>query len=190
MNPERLRAELRRLEADLLRYLDGALNAGSAFAPTHLEHSVETQIADGVRLRGTIDRIDVRGGEAIVYDYKGRRRTPVKRWAEDRKLQIGLYVLAVRGFMDERPVGGLYQPLGGRRHDAARSGARSGRPGPSARSWRSRRRRAFEAALAEVLAIALGAVEELRAGRLEARPRQCAYRGGCAYPSICRCEAA
>jgi hypothetical protein len=28
----------------------------------------------------------------------------------------------------------------------------------------------------------------MRAGRLEACPDSCAYRGGCSYPSICRTE--
>ena len=71
------------------------VDAGSAFAPTLLERSFETEIAGGVALRGTIDRIDLHGEQAIVYDYKGRSATPVARWASDRKLQIGLYVLAV-----------------------------------------------------------------------------------------------
>jgi len=189
VNPERLRAELRRLEADLLRYLDAALNSESAFAPTDLERSFEAEIAAGVTLRGTIDRIDRAGGEAIVYDYKGRTATPVKRWASDRKLQIGLYVLAVRSFAGERPVGGLYQPLGA--DDTVPRGALLEDADPGQELVRSDRigEERFEAALAEVLEIALVAVDELRGGRLEARPRQCAYRGGCAYPSICRCEA-
>ena len=190
VNPERLRAELRRLEADLLRYLDAALHSGSEFAPTDLERSFETEIAGGVALRGTIDRIDLRGEQAIVYDYKGRSATPVARWASDRKLQIGLYVLAVRSLLEQRPVGGLYQPLGA--EDTVPRGALLEDADPSQALVRSDRvdEDAFEAALADVLAIALEAVAELRAGRLEARPRQCAFRGGCAYPSICRCEAA
>jgi len=37
----------------------------------------------------------------------------------------------------------------------------------------------------------LAAVAELRAGALEPRPETCTYNDkGCAYPTICRCEAA
>jgi hypothetical protein len=50
-------------------------------------------------------------------------------------------------------------------------------------------REEFEAVLAEVLAEAERAVEELRAGRLEPRPETCGWKGGgCTYPTICRCE--
>jgi hypothetical protein len=36
----------------------------------------------------------------------------------------------------------------------------------------------------------LGAADEARAGRLEARPPTCAFGGGCAHPVICRVDAA
>jgi len=44
--------------------------------------------------------------------------------------------------------------------------------------------------LAQVLAAAQEAVAELRAGRLEPRPDTCAWDGGCAHPTICRCDGA
>jgi hypothetical protein len=49
---------------------------------------------------------------------------------------------------------------------------------------------AFAAIIDGVLEDVLQAVAELRAGALEPRPDTCAYEGGCAYPTICRCEAA
>ncbi len=50
-------------------------------------------------------------------------------------------------------------------------------------------REQLDDALAAVLRVAREAAEELREGRLEARPDTCAWGGrGCAYPSICRCE--
>ena len=42
----------------------------------------------------------------------------------------------------------------------------------------------------QVLAAALQAVRGIRSGALLADPTSCAYGGGCAHPSICRCEAA
>jgi hypothetical protein len=31
-------------------------------------------------------------------------------------------------------------------------------------------------------------VAAIRAGELGCKPDSCAYRGGCSYPSLCRCE--
>ena len=49
----------------------------------------------------------------------------------------------------------------------------------------------FDAIVDGVLEDVLAAVAELRAGALEPRPETCSYNDkGCAYPTICRCEAA
>jgi RecB family exonuclease len=190
VNPERLRAALRRLEADLLRYLDHATSAGSAFAPTHLEHDFEADLGE-LRLRGRIDRVDVAGGRAIVYDYKGKTATAGARWVPDRKLQMGLYLLAVRECLGLEPVAGLYQPLGAERSTPRGMSVDGADPGQELVGTDLVGPDAFEAALAEVLALAAAAAAELRAGRLEARPDTCGWKGGgCQYPSICRCEAA
>ena len=45
----------------------------------------------------------------------------------------------------------------------------------------------FEALLQEVLDAALQAVRGIRSGALVPDPTSCAYRGGCAHPTICRC---
>jgi hypothetical protein len=42
--------------------------------------------------------------------------------------------------------------------------------------------------LAGAVAMAVEAAGEAGRGALEARPQTCAFRGGCMYPSICRCE--
>jgi len=43
--------------------------------------------------------------------------------------------------------------------------------------------------LEEVIALALAAAGEARAGQLEPRPQTCGFGGsGCQYPTICRCE--
>ena len=48
----------------------------------------------------------------------------------------------------------------------------------------------FQALLQEVVDAALQAVRGIRSGALVPDPTSCAYRGGCAHPTICRCEAA
>jgi len=42
--------------------------------------------------------------------------------------------------------------------------------------------------LAEAIAAAREAAAQAAGGELEARPRTCTPAGGCAYPTICRCE--
>ncbi len=48
------------------------------------------------------------GREAIVYDYKGKTATEQAKWLEKGKLQIGLYMLALRHVLGLEPVGGLH----------------------------------------------------------------------------------
>jgi ATP-dependent helicase/DNAse subunit B len=199
-NPERRRAALRRLEADLLRYVEHAAHAHSTFAPTEFElcfggeedaHPA-AELADGeLRLQGRIDRIDVRGDEAIVYDYKGKGAPPQAKWLEDARLQVGLYLLALPQLLGLDGVGGLYQPLGrdddGRPRGLLRDGAD---PGLASVSKDRLDPEEFDARLDEVLDATLEAVRGIRSGKLVPQPAACAYGGGCAHPSICRCEAA
>jgi RecB family exonuclease len=70
-----------------------------------------------MKLRGAIDRIDVRGDgrTALVHDYKTSRKMPGRKtWEREGKLQLQLYILAARESLGLEPVGGLYHPLGGR----------------------------------------------------------------------------
>ena len=199
-NPERRRSQLRRLEADLLRYVEFAAHDGAAYAPEHFELTFGSErdelgpvrLAGGaLMLRGRIDRVDAdpSGGGAIVVDYKGRSAPPQARWVQDGRLQVGLYVLALEQLLGVRAVGGLYQPLGG--DDPRPRGLVLADEDPG-RSTVSRDRvdeEAFAAVLAAVEGAAVRAVTQLRAGALQPRPESCAWNGGCSYPSICRCEA-
>ncbi|HEV7753787.1 MAG TPA: PD-(D/E)XK nuclease family protein [Baekduia sp.] len=200
-NPERLRSALRRLEVDLVRYLEYAAHAGSAFRPSRFE--VKFGMAEdpypaleldggNLRLAGRIDRIDtdVAGREAIVYDYKGKTATAQARWLEEGKLQIALYLLTVRHVLGLEPVGGLYQPLGGT--DARPRGAVLAEADPGLDTVKTDRVSEDELEiLLEQCATAAGdAVAQIRAGLLEPSPDRCAYGGGCAHPTICRCVSA
>jgi ATP-dependent helicase/nuclease subunit B len=201
-SPERRRAALRRLEADLLRYVEHAAHAGSAFSPREFELRFggeddargPVELAGGeLRLRGRIDRVDVGAGgrEAIVYDYKGKGAPPQARWLEEARLQVGLYVLALPGLLGLEGVGGLYQPLGrdddGRPRGLLRDGAD---PGLASVATDRLEPAQFDALLGDVLDAALRAARGIRSGALVPQPASCAYGGGCAHPSICRCEAA
>jgi RecB family exonuclease len=199
-NPERRRAALRRLEADLLRYVEHAAHANSAFAPAEFELTFggeddergAAELAGGeLRLQGRIDRIDVNGGEAIIYDYKGKGAPPQAKWLDDARLQVGLYLLALPQLLGLDGVGGLYQPLGrdddGRPRGLLRDGVD---PGLASVDRDRLPPEEFDARLDEVLHAALEAVRGIRSGALVPQPDACAWGGGCAHPSICRCEAA
>jgi hypothetical protein len=205
-NPERRRSALRRLEADLLRYVEQAARGHSAFVPREFELRFggpedplgAAELADGeLRLQGRIDRIDVGGvgasgrREAIVYDYKCKGAPPQARWIEDANLQVGLYLLALPQPLGLEAVGGLYQPLG-RDDDGRPRGLLLDGADPDLTSVSKDRLSSeeFQALLREVLDAALQAVRGIRSGALVPDPSSCAYRGGCAHPTICRCEAA
>src|ERR671930_67561 len=187
-NPERRRAALRRVEADLLRYVEHAAHANSTFAPREFElcfggeddpHGPAELAGGELRLEGRIDRIDVSGDEAIVYDYKGKGAPPQAKWLEDARLQVGLYLLALPQLLGLEGVGGLYQPPGrdddGRARGLLRDGAD---PGLVSVATDRLAPEDFEARLQQVLDAALEAVRGIRAGTLVPAPDACAYGGG------------
>lgn len=67
----------------------------------------------GWSLHGRIDRVDVTAsGSGLVQDYKvAREVTPCAKFGEKGKLQLPLYLIALRELWGIEPVGGLYQPL-------------------------------------------------------------------------------
>ena len=197
-DPRRQRALAHRLRADLRRYLEHAAADGSALAPARLEvefglpdgEHPALDLGDGISIGGRIDRIDADGGAAIVYDYKGRNVVESANWREKRKYQIALYILAARDVLGLDPIGGLYQPLGGKDQRARGLVLAGADPGLDTVKNDRHERAAFDAIVDGVLEDVRRTVAELRTGALEARPQSCAWTGGCAYPTICRCEAA
>jgi ATP-dependent helicase/DNAse subunit B len=198
-DPRRVRALARRLEVDLLRYVEHAAHAGSSHVPAHFEVSFggtrdelgPLRLSADVAVAGRIDRIDVGpdGRDALVYDYKGRTTTDGSHWVADRKWQVALYLIAVRELLDLQPAGGLYQPLGSR--DLRPRGAllQDADPGLDVVARDRHDPEEMDALVEQVVGEVLRAVSDLRAGRLQPRPATCAYGGGCSYPMICRSEA-
>jgi len=205
--PERRPVVARRLKADLERYLEHA--AATAFAPVDADSTLEPRhlelafglaeepqgglpafdLGGGVMLRGRIDRVDLDGrGAAVVYDYKGRSASPAARWIADGSLQVALYMRAVEHLLGVRAVGGFYQPLSGR--DLRARGVYDKDEGLQIEcvGADARERADLEALLDWATAAAREAAAQAGRGEVEARPDTCAFRGGCAYPTICRCE--
>jgi hypothetical protein len=129
------------------------------------------------------------GGEALLYDYKGKTAYPQEKWVEEKRFQLAVYALAARRLLDLEPVGALYQPLGA--EDLRPRGALRKDADPDLAAFGTDRLdpEEFEQLLDAAVAAAVQAAREAREGALEPRPEKCAWGGGCAYPTICRCEA-
>jgi inactivated superfamily I helicase len=199
---ERLPLARRRLEVDLDRYLLHAAEQSSPLEPTHIELAFgfpeepgslpPLKLADGVLLRGRIDRVDVgAGGQAVVYDYKSGRtgsgHSGVK-WLQSGLMQMALYMRVVSELLGLEVVGGLYQPLSG--GDLRARGLLAGDADLQISHVRTDRcdREQIEEIVGEVCESAVQAARQAQAGAIEARPGTCSYAGGCMYPTICRCR--
>jgi ATP-dependent helicase/DNAse subunit B len=148
-------------------------------------------LGDRLKLRGRIDRVDIAtgGGQGVVYDYKGRLAPAAAKWTEQGNVQVALYMRAVEELLGLEAAGGFYQPLSG--GDLRARGVLDRESGVEIECVRGE---VYEHAevrelLAQALATARTAAAQAGRGELEPRPRTCAYRGGCMYPTICRCEA-
>jgi ATP-dependent helicase/nuclease subunit B len=198
-------AALRAIEADLRRYLRHEAGDASDWEPRAVElrfgfegdenslPALELGQRPGtVRVRGAIDRVDVDpdGRRAIVRDYKSGSARPDyqgARWQSERRLQVALYMLAVRDLLGLEPVAGLYQPLTG--GDLRARGVYLGDADVGSRLFTNDAR--DEEQLREVLedatARAIALASRLRAGELTPCPQNCS-RDGCRYPGICRSQ--
>ncbi len=127
-------SELDRLELegtlgrDLERFVRQEVEIGSPLVPRRFEVSFGTQGAPvelqrgldlgGFTVSGKIDRIDQdpMSASGIVQDYKSGAGAHSARQIEtDAKLQVPLYILALRDLVGIEPLGGLYRALAGAR---------------------------------------------------------------------------
>jgi ATP-dependent helicase/DNAse subunit B len=187
----RVRAAVRRLEFDLLRYLRHEAHRDGLFQPEHLELEFGTAI-DGVSVRGRIDRVDTWDGHALVLDYKSGKSADAYKaasWERENRFQAALYMLAVRELLGLEPAGGVYVPLGGTKRqprgmvaaaveEVGTGFSRNDRLGPEE----------FEAKLAWARERIADTAARMERGELRCTPESCAWNGGCSHPSICREE--
>jgi RecB family exonuclease len=139
-------AELRHtLLADLEGFVSDEAASEVAFVPRRLEVAFGSEraapelqrgltLADGMWLSGKIDRIDVDpfSARGIVQDYKsGKGAHSARDIDRELRLQIPLYVLALRDLVGLEPLGGVYRALAGSRRTRGmlRASAREDLPG-------------------------------------------------------------
>lgn len=139
-------AELRQtLLADLEGFVRDEAESDVSFVPRRLEVSFGSDraapelqrglpLGDGLWLSGKIDRIDVDpfSARGIVQDYKsGKGAHSARDIDRDLRLQIPLYVLALRDLVGVEPLGGVYRALSGKRitRGMLRESARDDLPG-------------------------------------------------------------
>jgi ATP-dependent helicase/DNAse subunit B len=200
---ERRAAVRRRLRADLVRYLEYAAALDTTLEPTELELGFgftgeddrgerselpAFDLGGGVLMRGRIDRIDrTLDGDAVIVDYKSSRASPAARWLKDGDLQVALYMQAAEHLLGVRVRAGLYQPLSGELQPRG-AVAHEAELGLDCTRTDLLDDDELRELLAAVLAMAANAAAEAARGELVPRPASCAFKGGCAYPTICRCE--
>ena len=197
----RVRTAVRKLEFDLLRYLRDEADSSSRFEPTDLELSFgeqdDEQVSigiEGLRLVGRIDRVDTHDARALVRDYKTGRSRPdygASKWADENRLQIAVYMLALQEVRPElEVVAGVYDPLAGRDPDPRGLLLEDARDdlgdGWTRTDWRDREQ--FDAILAEARDAVRDVLARMRRGDVRPCPDSCAWNGGCSFPAICRHE--
>jgi ATP-dependent helicase/DNAse subunit B len=158
---------------------------------------------EGWALHGRIDRVDEGEGVGLAHDYKvAREVSRVAKFVEEGKLQLPLYLLALRELWEIEPLGGLYQPL---------APTTSARPRGLVRKEDGELMLAdlglydrdllpeeeFEAALQEAVSRATRAVARMRSGDIDRDPGPPpGFRGHnqcpryCTFAPICRRERA
>ncbi len=139
-------AELRHtLRSDLEGFLRDEAVSEVQFVPRRLEVAFGSEraapelqrglpLADDLWLSGKIDRIDIDpfSARGIVQDYKsGKGAHSARDIDREFRLQIPLYVLALRDLVGVEPLGGVYRALAGRRltRGMLRESAREDLPG-------------------------------------------------------------
>jgi len=180
------------LARDLEHFVRQDAALGLPLVPRRFEVSFGTERAapelqrgldlGGFTVSGKIDRVDADpfSARGIVQDYKSGVAHSAAQVDSDRRLQIPLYVLAMRDLVGVEPLGGLYRSLSGEREARGllRAEARDDLPGFAPRDYLGEE--AFWGQVERAQERAREAVERIRAGDVRHDPR---WQGGC--PSWC-----
>lgn len=185
------------LRRDLGRLVRRWARSGAPLVPSEFEVSFGGSRGGldvgPARVTGQIDRIDIDPAftaRAVVVDYKTSTISTGPKIVEEGRLQLPLYLLALREVLGREPVGGLYMSI---RKGAVRGIADASQedvlpPGLSRDDLLEPD--AFRVALEEARAAAAARIDRIRAGDVRRDPRggtgapPCARF--CGYAGICR----
>jgi ATP-dependent helicase/DNAse subunit B len=198
-------AELRQtLLADLEGFVRDEAESPVGFLPRRLEVSFGSEraapelqrglsLGDGLWLSGKIDRIDVDPWSArgIVQDYKsGKGAHSARDIDRDMRLQIPLYVLALRDLVGLEPLGGIYRALAGKRvtRGMLRDSAREDLPGFAKDDYLDEE--AFWAQVGTARERARTNAERIRAGDVRHDPKGDGCPSWCDLWPMCRVQRA
>ena len=199
------RAELRyTLLADLEGFVRDEAASGVQFVPRRLEVGFGSErsapelqrgldLGDGLRLSGKIDRIDIDpfSARGIVQDYKsGKGAHSARDIDRDLRLQIPLYVLALRDLVGVEPLGGVYRALAGRRltRGMLRESSREDLPGFTRDDYLDDD--AFWAQVETARERASNYAQRIRAGDVRHDPKGDGCPAWCDLWTVCRVERA
>jgi ATP-dependent helicase/DNAse subunit B len=197
------RAELRyTLVADLEGFVRDEAGSDVQFVPRRLEVSFGSDraapelqrgldLGDGLRLSGKIDRIDIDpfSARGIVQDYKsGRSAHSAREIERELRLQIPLYVLALRDLVGVEPLGGVYRALSGRRHTRGmlRESSREDLPGFTKDDYLDED--SFWAQVETARELAATNAQRIRAGDVLHDPKHGECPAWCDLWTICRVQ--
>ncbi len=199
-------ATLRRVEGLVLAFLADEASASVPFLPDPKlaeagfgfddDDRPALPIAEGAGIHGRIDRIDIGpNGEALVQDYKSGKKVDGGREMAGRgKLQLQLYLLAVRELWELELAGGLYRALGAtndaarRPHGLLRKQLQGELEDLGPRPNDHLADEDFELALAEARDQAAGIATAIQAGEIGRRPLGGRCPPYCGFQPICRRE--
>jgi ATP-dependent helicase/DNAse subunit B len=153
----------------------------------------------GFALHGKIDRVDLTAGDepaGLIRDYKASRVvTPAAKLAEQGKLQLPLYALALARVWGVRPLGAIYEPLGATDDPRPRGFVRRDDEHGALEGLDLVARDrldddAFEEILSDTAGAAAEIVEAMREGRIDRDPIDDECPRYCTFQAICRRERA
>jgi RecB family exonuclease len=194
-------AELRHtLRADLEGFLRDEAASEVGFVPRRLEVSFGSEraapelqrglpLAEDIWLSGKIDRIDIDpfSARGIVQDYKsGKSAHSARDIDRELRLQIPLYILALRDLVGVEPLGGVYRALAAPRRTRGmlREEARDDLPGFAREDYLHED--AFWAQVEAARGRAAENAERIRAGDVRHDPRGDGCPAWCDLWPMCR----
>ena len=192
----------RRVERLLAAFLRREAQRPAKLAPQLLEASFGAGEEDerppldlgGWLLHGRIDRVDTGDGDGLLLDYKmARQVTACAKFEREGKLQLPLYLLAVRELWGIDLAAALYLPLGATKEPRPRGMARAGEAdsalaGLELFSSDLLEDGEFEALLERIGARATSQVEGIRGGAIDRDPLDGKCPPYCTFSQICRRE--